>query len=66
MTPRLPGSIRLRITTAATVVVAVVLTATALVILSVQHDQLIENLDRSLAQRSDASAASENHTLMDV
>lgn len=54
---RLPGSIRLRITTVATFVVALVLAATALVILSVQRGQLIDNLDNSLEQRSDAISA---------
>lgn len=54
---RLPGSIRLRITAVAAAGVAVVLAVTALVILSVQRNQLIDNLDNSLEQRSDAIRA---------
>ncbi len=52
-----PRSIRLRITLVATLVVAVVLATTAVVLVLVQRSQLIENLDASLTQRADTTEA---------
>ena len=57
MSAPVPGSIRFRITAVAAVVVALVLAVTALVILSVQRRQLLDNLDNALEQRADAVAA---------
>lgn len=52
-----PASIRFRITLVSSVVAALVLTVTAIVILTVQRDQLMENLDAGLEQRADTVQA---------
>jgi len=50
------GSLRFRLTAVATVVVATVLTVTALALIQLQRWQLLENLDASLEQRSQTIA----------
>ncbi len=50
------GSIRFRVTVVATVVVAIVLTASGVALLFLQRVQLTANLDASLAQRADLIA----------
>ena len=52
-----PASIRFRITLVSSVVAAFVLTVTAIVILAVQRDQLMDNLDAGLQQRADTVQA---------
>ena len=57
MRVRRTGTIRFRITAAATAVVGLVLAVTALALVSVQRQQLTAGLDATLAQRADALAA---------
>lgn len=51
------GSLRFRLTALATVVVAIVLTVTAIALFSLQRRQLTANLDASLEQRADTLTA---------